>query len=234
MLEAVPGVLQAQELGQHEVQERDRRDDEDDGGPSRPRVRRIRGISSVLPDARGRRVVRRPARGHLGISGGIKASVVAGRARAPMLGGSPPCTVSYPRRPARATGVLATAREPPESRDPTACGPSRPAAPRRADRRRSAHPGRRAPDRAPGVGPADRARHRAHLRQQVGAHQRRGEVQRRHGSERISTEHRKVGPAVAPNCSPYSIIIRRTTRPSGARIRPSRAAYHGGAVGIAQ
>ena len=43
----VPGLLEAEQLGQHEVQERDGRDDEDHRAASRrPRVNRIRGISS--------------------------------------------------------------------------------------------------------------------------------------------------------------------------------------------
>ncbi len=40
----------------------------------------------------------------------------------------------------------------------------------------------------PRVAPADRARHGTHLGEQVGAHQRRSEVQRRHRSQRISSK----------------------------------------------
>ena len=68
----------------------------------------------------------------------------------------------------------------------------------------------REPERA-GVGPADRARDGIDLRDQARGHQRGGEVQRRHGSERIPSERIvKIVPAVPQNRSPYSSIMRLT------------------------
>ena len=56
----------------------------------------------------------------------------------------------------------------------------------------------REPERS-GVGPADRTSDGIHLREQVRGHQRGGEVQGRHGGERIPSEHIvKIVPAVTP------------------------------------
>ena len=150
MLEPVPGVAQAQQLGQHEVQEGDDRDDEDDRGHQAPprqadprhllRVARARPAGAGRPRAVARR------------------SSIGRTSRLPSLPGAPgrPCSMGAPPRTRQR---LAPGRCPPlqrleaprrapgrrEERDETGCAPSRPAARRRRGRRRSARRGRRAP-----------------------------------------------------------------------------------------
>ena len=130
------------------------------------------------------------------------------------------------RRASSGAGAAARARGRPRS-----------ARGRRAGRRRSARPGTRA--RSPSVQrvrPPDGAGDRADLGQEVGGHDGRGEVQRRHGGQRVPPQETVEGPQRLPR-------TRRRTRPSCGAPRgcsgpspcgPWRAAYQGGAVGTAQ
>ena len=134
-----------------------------------------------------------------------------------------------------------TARERPRARAGASArrgraGRPRRARARRAGRRRSARRGRRARAERGGVGPAERARDAARVAEDVRGRHGRGEVQRRHGGQRIASEDTvQRRPALTSRTA-------RRTRPSSAAAPacgrppsgPRCAAYHGGAVGIAQ
>ena len=79
------------------------------------------------------------------------------------------------------------------------------------------------------MAPCDRAR----LGEDVRGHHRRGEVQRGHGSQRISSQNTVKGRPSRPSRTPapYSTIMRRTRGVAASPSAPSCAAYHGGAVG---
>ena len=144
--------------------------------------------------------------------------LVAGRrARSSVCSGASRHTrAPWPRAPARRARAAPAARA--ERRRGLADRP-RPARARRRDRRRSARPGTRA-RRPAWRRRSSRARPatRAGVAEDVRGRHGRGEVQRRHGGERIARRgHRRAAPSLDfQNCSPYSTIIRRSSgvRPS--------------------